>query len=480
LKLARFLFLAVCIFVFSTRPVSAREPAAYCPPQNIVWQEQRTESFALIFPEASADSELVSYIAAIADSEIELLDQFFGGVEISKPINLRFYPSELQFTCLNTDAPELPEGYTHARIGGREIAFIEANINLDLKDWQAQIQNAVRFELTALVITEITDHKTPAGLLTGAAGYLQDPNISFDRATARMIDKQPVEISLRRLWESESAYGDPTLTLQATSSIAYLVDMYGWPAFLDFLHRLAYTDNYLEALIAVYANEPGALEEAWQQYYPYYLQGRWMAHALYSFDLTPFETLIERGAYLDATEELKSAIAFLETIDEPDKLEHAQSLLKRAQAGEEASALVRTSRQALLNKDYELAIQQGELASQMYAQLNDNRRIGEIEIYKDWSKEVLDLRAELAQLIAQANPALSYADVPRLRDLGERLGTLGDGQSVEEINLLLVGIEQSHQEEISQQILIAVGLSLLLLIYLLITLRRKVRPEVIL
>ena len=396
------------------------------------------------------------------------------------PVNLRFYPSEDDFYCLNADAPKLQESFTHAHIGTREIAIIQDNIHSEAPDWQDQALNGMRAELAVLFVEQISDRRAPPGLAEGVGGYVRDPFAYQEAFVRTQLLTDQFAVTWRQLWENPAIIGDPKMTLEATSTVAYLVDTFGWSKFTEFLKSLASADNYQESLSQVYNVEMNALQRQWAQYLPFYLKTRWQAHAIYNYDLSAYAQLVAAGAYSDSVDLLKKVITELEAHSDKEKLAEAQALYQKALAGQEAGALVSQARQALLSKDYNATISLAEQARQKYLSIGDERRLGEIDSYENWAQEVLDLRQELTQLEEDAAGNPNYNPPPRLKEIGLRLGYLGDEGSLARVNTLFSQAVVRDQQQSNLMVGIGLILCLVLLIYLVLALHRRPHSEALL
>jgi hypothetical protein len=91
--------------------------------------------------------------------------------------------------------------------------------------------------------------------------------------------------------------------------------------------------------------------------------------------------LVNRGAYTDAELELQDIIALLETTNQVDTLDAAESLLARAHQGQTAGALADQARTGLQTGNYAAAIEKGNAAIAAYAVLGYRERIPEIQVY---------------------------------------------------------------------------------------------------
>jgi hypothetical protein len=356
-------------------------------------------------------------------------------------------------------------------LGAREIALIGDRIDITQFDWNERLINGLRHELAVLFVEKITDGKAPAGLISGMGAYAEDPEyVLGNRETSSAASLSPT-LSWREMWELKDISQDRGSTIKAISNVAFLIDVYQWPKFLDFLNNLSRSEGYRQAIADTYQIPFSDLEKQWREYYPYFFAGRWRANVLYDFDLTVFEELIDAGAYSDAAVGLKESIEFLESIQDARKAQQARVLLENAKLGEEAGTIVSKSRQALQNKDYQKSINLTAQAEEIYISLDAQHRLEEIGIYKAWAEEVLSLQTELEQISNQINEGDSDPNYERLKEIGVRLGELGDNDSPNIIFSIFdnnVGQQEEEIERTKINVIIAVAVMFLIRLILIL------------
>lgn len=471
----------LCLFLlaFPVAPAWAATNVHTLTSSDGEWEETRTQSFAIIYSrdyEELAHGILVLYGNTL-EQEYTRYQTIFE-TELLLPITIRVYPTEAIYYKLNPRAPEIVNAGTHSHIGAREIALIGENIAADLTTWQQEGLNAFRYELAILFGEQISKKKAPPGLLTGIGGYAEDPNILFNSKQSLKSDHSQPTQSWISIWDSAASDQNSLYITEATSIVAYLVDVYGWATFLKFLNNLPTSEGYRQALVTTYGIEFSALEDQWLLYFPIYIKGRWRAHVIYGFDLSVFEQLLKAGAYSDAYEGLQEAITFLEKIEDQEKLKQAQLLLEQAKTGQEAGILVSQSRQALQTGDYEACIRYADLAQQKLDELGDSRRFEELEIYRSWAQEILSLYTQIdktknsAYLLGSTRKA-----VDQLLTIRQRLEALGNQQGKAIVNQALEDINQRRQTQQTSVMIIAALLCFTLLGVRIRLSRQPIPPE---
>jgi hypothetical protein len=431
----------------------------------VEWREARTRSFAVLYP--LEYERLGQWLSA---QHGDALDQEYARFEplfetpLSRPISIRIYPDITTFSCLNAGLEEVVSWSTHTHIGAREIALFGGNILADFPSWSHNFANEFRYELAILFAEQAAGGQAPPGLKVAIGHFAQDPSQTIGLLRLDRGDWLEPTHDWDSLWEETFSQEDFISRLQATSILAYLVDVYGWAPFMVFLKNLAVPLSYRQSLSQAYGKDLAGLEEEWRAYYPGYFQGRWQAHILYNYDLSPFEALVRDEKYVEADSGLQAAIAFLEKTYQADRLEQAYRLLLMAKKGQEAGNLMAQSRQAFHAGDYTRSLELVEQAEQRYIGLGNRARLDQIASYRDRVRRILALRAELTSLQEQVNSHWNtIALAARLVSLGRSLSALGDADGLGKVRAMakLVETRQRDQHSVLSIAVLAVALGLL-------------------
>ena len=161
--------------------------------------------------------------------------------------------------------------------------------------------------------------------------------------------------------------------------VAFLIDRYGLPTYLNFIKISAQEPGYRSALEAAYGQSADALETEWRAYLPDYINQRWQVNAIYAYDLNHLEELVNRGAFSDAETELTATVALLQTTNQQDTLARAQTLLDHVHQGRVAGQLADDAYRALRQNNYPETIEKGSSAIALYQQIDYLDRIPEIQ-----------------------------------------------------------------------------------------------------
>jgi hypothetical protein len=374
----------MCLFT----PARAQEPEGE-PFPIINWQEMETRHFIIVYAEniegvpnteCACGIENAQYYANFIDQIYEDFVAVFGA-ELETPINLRLFPTQESYYQINPLAEQIPGVVAHA-LNSREEIAIALPRTQQLSD--EEIENNMRHELAHFFASLLSDGKLNAGFQEGIAQYLEKPNVLTQQSAGSLESAYNNNLLLTwaELDEAEEVFGDSDVAYpQTVSIVAFLVDRYGFPTFIEFMKANATEPGYRSALEVAYQRPADLLEVEWLEYLPEYFAGRWQVNSIYAYDLSRVSQLVERGAYSDAEAELLEVIQLLEKTHQDQTLTQAKSLLDRARQGQAAGALANEARDALVAGDYPLTISKANDAIMAYEALGYIERIPEIQIY---------------------------------------------------------------------------------------------------
>ena len=442
------------------------------------WREIRTQSFAIIYPgifEQIAQGLNMLY-GPMLDSEYQRFSQLFQQ-ELAPPISVRIYTDADEYYKLNALAPELGDEQTHSHIGAREISLIGDRVAANINMWQAEAENAFRFELAQLFVTEMSDNQIPAGLKASIGGYAQDPQTSIGVFAGAGLGSLQATSNPQQLWEDENLYIDPVSGIQGLSSVAFLVEAYGWQNLMDFIRLIPKSESYQEAFNTVYDIEWSEFDSLWKSYFPAFINERWQYNVLYNHDPAKYEILIQAGAYSDTAKELEEVLAIMDIMGTSANRGELQSLLDNARKGSSASSLAFESRQAFLNGDMQTCIDKANQAEQFFNEINDPGSIEILNEYRQRAAQAAEIRKDVEKIrstILFGNPRVISE---RLNEAAFQLGELGDVSGQEMVYEAIQ--ELAKVQKPKQLILIAliVLLSAAVIWYRIRLMKKAVPPE---
>ena len=396
----RLMILLTILFLFhmpeatlAQSPLNNEDSAQF----NIDWQELKTDHFTIVYAtkievrelgdgelkqidcSACGRAEAEKYLIFVDNLYNDLATIFATDIETS--INLRLYPTEESYFEINPIAEYLTGVIAHALNNRKEIAVALPRTQ---EITEAQLVNNMRHEISHLFASKLSDGKLTAGFQEGLAQYLEKPTdkAANNPALLKLAFEQNRHLSWDELDKSSEIYRDPQVAYpQSLSIISFLVDRYGFPKILEFVETIGTESGYRAALNVTYGKSAEVLEAEWLAYLPNYFESRWQINAIYNYDLDRVAHLVERGAYGDATIEINDIVLLLESTNQRETLAQAQELLYQAEQGQTAALLAKESRVALASSNYQLTIDKGIAAQQIYDALGYQDRRPEIQIY---------------------------------------------------------------------------------------------------
>jgi len=394
------------------------------------WLELAVGQFTLLYQPAfqSAVTSAASRFGQVINDDYTQLSTLYGET-LALPITLRVYSDTTQFIALTALAPRLGEGVFHAHSGGREIALV-APFPADLFTTDS-FRNAIRHELNGLFLYELSDGGLPPGLELGFNQYVEMPGpqtaATRDKVEAAFANGQL--LAWEELFDSAWVYLDHEIAYPQSQSIAtFLIDSYGFGKLVELARAVPDANGYRAAIARVYGRPMDRLEQDWLAYLPDYFSGRWQINALFNYDLEPFVTALDAGAYTQALRGLDVVIPFLQATGQTTAVQQAEVLRSAAMQGTTAGEMVKAMRDALQTGVYTRTLELGELARATYLPLLDSSRLDEIAAYEARAQEILALRSRLDRASAQVSVGQLGAAEPQLLAVGARLQALGDSE----------------------------------------------------
>jgi tetratricopeptide (TPR) repeat protein len=422
--------------------------------QSSEWREQVTTHFRVVY--AAGDELEVDRYVRFVDTVFEDIAIAFNH-RIDSPLTLRLYPTSEDYYQANPAARDVPGVIAHADFRRRELVVIVERTR-DQPD--QEVINTIRHELTHIVVAELSDNRLNTGFQEGIAQYMELPAETLAikiQILARMQD-QGLLLPWSALDDRERIYGDPQQSYPQTLAIvAFLVERGGFAQFREFLTISARSSGYRSALERTYGVAPATLEAEWRTWLPDYINGGYQRNALETYDLGYARTLLSQGNYAVAEEELRQAIAWLQTNAEtqpPEVITEAEALLERSRTGVRAEQLIRAARQALEQADYNQADALISEAQAAYTALGDTRQD---PVLRDYAERVARGRAADAHL-QQAGELAGSLRYPQARatldEAASEFAALGDDERLNQALQLRRTIDW-HQRALGLGLMIA-------------------------
>ncbi len=432
-KIAALLLMQLTLLALFFSPAQAAQPPDNDAP-GVVWDELQTEHFVIVYADSVEGLSIFTckcgldearFYANFADDLYEDLVAVFGA-ELETPINLRLFPTEQSYFQVNPLAEQITGVVAHALNNRAEIAIALPRTE-PLTD--EEIINNVRHELTHFFASLLSDGNLTTGFQEGIAQYLEQPTATagYDPTILRQALEQRRLLPWADIDRPGQVWRDPQVAYpQALSMAAFLIDRYGFPAFINFITAHATEPGYRTALQTTYGKSADELEAEWLAYLPEYFAGRWQINAIYSYDLSRVTRLVEQGAYSDAETELTGIIELLETTEQTDTLAQAEALLARVHQGRAAGSLSDDARRALQAHDYPLTVDKATAAISAYEALGYYERLPELQIYIQRAQIGQDALNQLEHGSRQLNTLQFLEAEPQIRQATIMLQSLNN------------------------------------------------------
>jgi hypothetical protein len=264
-----------------------------------------------------------------------------------------------------------------------------------------------------------------------------------------------------QLDDPEQFYSNPQVAYpQSLSIVAFLIDRYGLETFVEFIRANVEEPGYRSALEATYGLPADELETEWLDYLPAYFEGRWQINAVYAYDLSHVAELVNRGAYTDAEAELAQAMSLLNTTDQTETLNEAQALMTRIRQGQEAAAAADTAFQSLESGRYVDAVDQGNAAIAAYQQVGYMVRIPEIQTLIHRAQIGQEALKQLDEGEELLNSLLFFTAEQKIYEATVLLQSLNNPAAAERGIKLLN--ESAERQRVLAYVLVGVGVVMLL------------------
>jgi tetratricopeptide (TPR) repeat protein len=369
----------------------------------------------------------------------------------------------------------------HTYIAPREIALIAGNILAYENEFLANNFNIIRFELACLFADQISEGKTPPGIISGIGMYTQNLAEIFTISGGQVflpnslpLKAIKVSLSWEELWEQEANNQDLVNLIQHGSITAYLIDTYGWDKFLSMLSSMATSNDYAATVEANYGKAMKTLSQEWKDYFYVYIHGRWQSNLIYNHDLVRYEQLIAAGAYTEAVSGLTQNLSLLEKIGNNEYIKLANKLLVKAKDGQQAEDLFAQSRMLFEEGDYPKALEHTQKAKSIYSRIDASQRESELIAFEASIGEIQIIRSYLTKIQPQEN--LLYSNIGLIKNVTnskDRLAKLGDRHVQILANEILMKLEQKEIERRITAVIILFVLCLLFMAWHIVLVIRK-------
>lgn len=404
--------------------------------QDEDWRDLATDYFVILY--TPDDSDTAQEYAGFVDNIYEELAAVFNH-RTATPLTLRLYPTMESYHAVNPLARNMPGVVAHADFRKRELVVV---LTQTAGQSFEGVQNNVRHELTHIIAADLSDNRLNTGFQEGIAQYVEIPTdeLNVKINALRVMRDQGRLLAWSDFEDRDMIYGKPEIGYpQTLSSVAFLIEEYGFGKFREFLTITARSSGYRSALERAYGISPADLETQWRDWLPSYIAEGYRQSSLTGYDMNYPRQLLQQGRYTEAQEELEHAIEILNASIEgvPDTQQQqafteAEELRTAIQQGQQAEQLAGEARSALEAGDYQQAAQLVEQAQALYAGIGDSRQDEVLRTYAD--RAARGVRAETQ--LAQAGSLVQTLRLPQARRAADTaavdFAALGDNQGLEQ------------------------------------------------
>jgi hypothetical protein len=429
--------------------VLAGQPAVVSAAERL---EQERRSGPLVVRYVGADdaigrAEFGWYASAVEQAWREVQDVFGvalreSGTTPRAEVVVTLYGDDAAYMQANPMAGREDGVLGHAQPSAGVIGLAVARLRDKSEGFR---RDAVRHELTHVVLGDLSNQRLPIGFQEGIAQYLErdlDQRRRFAAAVRRGHEAGQL-LSLADLNRQRPFLGAAALAYPQSYAVAvYLAERYGFGTLIQLVTASRDATTLDEAVRQVFGRSLTELDADWRAFLPTFLEQGGTRNDLDLWDLAEPRRLLADGKYAEARDLYDRAEALFTGAGRPDRVELLRPERQRAVTGLEASDLIRGGMAALTAGEYAGAADLLDQAEARWTALGDARRS---ELASVAAAQAHDGQAAVAQLDEarrrlegwhfQAADDLAY-------DAGQVLAELGDGTRTEEARQVMRDAQQ--------------------------------------
>ncbi|MFN8633561.1 MAG: peptidase MA family metallohydrolase [Chloroflexota bacterium] len=306
-------------------------------------------------------------------------------------------------------------------------------------------RDAIRHELTHVILGDLSKQRLPIGFQEGVAQYLErdlDQRQRFANTVRRGRDAGRL-LSLADLNRQRPFLGTAGLAYpQSYSMVVFLAEKYGFGKVIALVLATREAQTLEAAVQSVFGRSLTELDADWQAFLPGYLDQGWARDDLDLWGLDEPRHLLVDGKYAEARDLYDRADALFASVGRPDRQQAAQLERGRAVAGVEATDLTQRGMTALADNQYDSAV---DLLGRAESRWRDAQNDRCAELAAAGMSEARDGQMAVAKL-AEARQLLDgwhfhQAD-DRAYEAGQVLAELGDAARTEEARQIMRDAQQ--------------------------------------
>ncbi|MFM9107378.1 MAG: hypothetical protein ACKOWF_11850 [Chloroflexota bacterium] len=385
---------------------------------------------------AAAPGEPVDPAAFLAlwGSALETAVQEIGAPlpPLDSPLEVRLYAGREAMAAAESAllAEPGPPPAAQATADGALVVAVDPLLALS----EIEAVSALRHAAAHALVARAGGRGVPAGFAEGYARYVERaPSARLARMAAIVQDARSRNdlLTWSDLNRPRADMSDADrFGAHAYSMVAFLVERYGLRTFGEFLFGFTFEPDWRSVMRVTYQRGPSDVETQWQEDLPRWTSGGWRENLFAGFDLAPAREMLDAGRYAAAQREIERSIRLFSDLGLTARQAEAEPLLRRAEQGLQAEALMEQTQQALDRHAYERAGALLDQAEALYATAPEALRPeAVIARYRQLVTLGVGAGARLDEALASS---ASWRDYPRARESALAAGTafaeLGDAE----------------------------------------------------
>jgi hypothetical protein len=441
------LLLATVVLTGQPAVVSAAERPQQEPREQ---RERRSGPLVVRYvgaDDAAGQAELSWYTDALVHAYQDVQDVFAvalreGEIAPRDEIVVTLYGDDAAYVRANPVAGREDGVLGHAQPSAGVIGVAVARLRDKSEGFR---RDALRHELTHVILGDLSGQRLPIGFQEGIAQYLErdiDQRQRFaatvrrGRETGQLLEL--ADLNRQRRFLSIAGLSYP----QSYSVVVFLAERYGFGQVIRLVSATREARTLDEAVRAAFGRSLTDLEAEWQAFLPGYLDQSWARNDLDLWDLGEPRQRLGEGKYAEARDLYDRAESLFGSVGRLDRLELARAERQRAIVGLEAIDLTHRGMVALTAHEYDGAADLLAQAEDRWHAAGDGRRA---ELASAAAIQARDGQAAVAQL-DEARRQLDNWRFPAADDLaydaGQVLAELGDDVRTEEARQVMRDAQQ--------------------------------------
>jgi hypothetical protein len=429
--------------------VLAGQPAVVSASERLQ-QERRAGPLVMRYigaGDAGGQAEFAWYADAVERAYQDVQDVFGGalretGTPARDEIVVTLYGDDDAYARANPVAGREEGVLGHAQPEAGIIGIAVARLRDKSEGFR---RDAVRHELTHIVLGDLSKQRLPIGFQEGIAQYLErdmDQRQRFARTlqqgreAGRLLNFS--NLNQQRPFLAAAGLAYP----QSYSMVVFLAERYGFGSVLQFVLATRDARTLDEAVKRAFGRTLPELETEWQDFVPGYVSGGWQRNDLDLWDLTQPRRLLSSGKYAEARDLYDRAEAVFRSVGNQEKAAEAQTERQRAIAGVEAVDLSSKGMAALTAQSYAPSVELLSQAEERWRTLGDTRRA---ELTAAALMRAQDGQSALAQLdeARQQLAGWRFQEADDIAfDAGQVLAELGNETGTEQARQIMRDAQQ--------------------------------------